>query len=305
VEAQMRQTAEGTHPDLYAAVNHILSAGGKRVRPAVTLLTGRALHTQDQRVTKLAAAIELLHTATLVHDDLIDGALLRRGMSTLNSRWSPAATVLTGDFVFAQAAKLAAETDSVTVMKMFAETLSVLVGGEITQLFSAKGIADRKNYYNRIYAKTASMFELATGAGAVLSPYADELLIPAKKYGYAVGMAFQIVDDILDYTGKQSAVGKPVASDLRMGLITLPALYFYEENPNDPNMQAVMNGKRNDNNVIDALVADIRESGAVDAALEEAQGFIQDALDALKEYPATPERERLRDIAQYVVQRNV
>src|SRR5690554_3772700 len=136
----MRAQAEGHHPDLGAALEHLLSSGGKRIRPAIALLTGGMFGGNQEKLITLAAAIELLHTATLVHDDLIDGALLRRGIATLNSQWSPAATVLTGDFVFARAAQLAAETRSPEVIRLFARTLAVIVDGEITQLFSSKGV---------------------------------------------------------------------------------------------------------------------------------------------------------------------
>src|SRR3990170_981779 len=149
----MRAESNGHHPDLGGALDHLLSSGGKRVRPAVALLTGGMLGADPGRLIILAAAIELLHTATLVHDDLIDGALLRRGLPTLNAHWSPAATVLTGDFLFARAARLAADTDYLPLMKLFAETLAVVVSGELTQLFSARGMIDRENYYRRIYAK--------------------------------------------------------------------------------------------------------------------------------------------------------
>ena len=155
VEQVMLSQAEQHHPDLGAALEHLLSSGGKRIRPAVALLTGGMLDGDPDRLVKLGAAIELLHTATLVHDDLIDGALLRRGIVTLNAQWSPAATVLTGDFIFARAAKLAAETDSVPVMRLFAETLATIVNGELTQMFTSRGLASREDYLKRIYAKTA------------------------------------------------------------------------------------------------------------------------------------------------------
>src|ERR1700690_3799704 len=156
VEARLQSQADDRHPDLRAALGQILAAGGKRIRPSITLLVGNMLGASESRLVTLGAAMELLHTATLVHDDLIDGSLLRRGMPTLNARWSPAATVLTGDFLFARAAKLAAETDHLQLMNAFAERLAVIVNGELTQRFSSRGVINRENYYNRIYAKTAS-----------------------------------------------------------------------------------------------------------------------------------------------------
>src|SRR3989337_3925810 len=197
----MRAMSNGHHPDLKKALDHLLSSGGKRIRPAVALLTGGMLGADPGRLIALAAAIEMLHTATLVHDDLIDGSLLRRGNPTLNAHWTPAATVLTGDFIFARAAKLAASTDCLPLMKLFAETLAVIVNGELTQLFSSRGIASREDYDKRIYAKTASLFEMSSRAAAMISPVEEAVVENMLKFGRNIGMAFQIVDDILDFTG--------------------------------------------------------------------------------------------------------
>jgi geranylgeranyl pyrophosphate synthase len=303
VEALIRTQAEGHHPDLDAALAFLFDSGGKRVRPALALLSGGMLGGEPDRLVTLAAAIEMLHTATLVHDDLIDGAMIRRGASTINARWSPAATVLTGDFVFARAAKLAAETDSVAVMRLFAETLATIVSGEITQLFSSPGVASRQNYEQRIYAKTASLFELATAAAAILCRVDDDLVEAMRCYGNSIGMAFQIVDDILDFTGDQVKVGKPVASDLRQGLITLPALYYFEQFPDDPDLQAVLQGSTN-NGLIERVVAGIRASGAIQQALQEANDFVQRGIEILEEMPISVERQALYDLGDYIVCRD-
>jgi geranylgeranyl pyrophosphate synthase len=302
-EERMRAQSRGHHSELGAALEHLLASGGKRVRPAVSLLTGGMLGADQDRLITLAAAIELLHTATLVHDDLIDGALLRRGIETVNAQWSPAATVLTGDFIFARAAGLAADTGSVTVMKMFSETLSTIVNGEITQLFGSRGLANRQDYYRRIHAKTASLFELATGAAALLSPVEEEMIDHARRYGREIGMAFQIVDDVLDYTGEQATVGKPVGSDLRQGLITLPALCYLEGHPEDPDMKAFLNGSHYDQERVARLVEAIRQSGATEQALDEARQFVQRGVDALSDLPPGTERQALEDLAFYIVER--
>ncbi len=301
----MRLQAEGHHQELAAALEHLLSSGGKRIRPAVALLTGGMLGARQDQLITLSAAIELLHTATLVHDDLIDGALLRRGIATLNSQWTPAATVLTGDFIFARAAKLASETDTVDVMKLFAETLSTIVNGEITQMFSSRGLANRDDYYQRIYAKTASMFELATAAATILSPAGAETVELMRSFGYDLGMAFQIVDDILDFTGEQATVGKPVASDLRQGLITLPALCYIESNPNDPELDWLRDGHHYQDGQINHLVEAIRKSGAIQQSLEEAQQFIQSGLNKLEKMPDGPEHQALVGLAEYIVDRQL
>ncbi len=299
----MRKAADTYHPELGAAVEHLLASGGKRVRPATALLMGGMLGGDAERLVTLASAIELLHTATLVHDDLIDGALLRRGIATLNAEWSPAATVLTGDFIFAIAARQAAETESLAVMRLFSETLAIIVNGEINQLFVSPGLASRDNYYQRIYAKTASMFELATGAAALLSPVDAEMIAQARRFGYEIGMAFQIVDDVLDFTGEQTTVGKPVGNDLRQGLVTLPALFYNESYPDDPDMKMVTQDSRYNSAMMDRLVNSIRSSSAVEQALDEARHHIDTGLAILANMPAGPEHEALEELAYYIINR--
>jgi len=301
VEKLMRSQADAHHSDLAAALHHLLDSGGKRIRPALALLTGGMLKADPNRLVILAAAIELLHTATLVHDDLIDGAFLRRGNATLNSRWSPAATVLTGDFIFARAARLAAETNSMSVMHLFADTLATIVSGEITQMFFGRGVVDLQHYEQRIYAKTASLFETAASSAAMLSLVKQPVVEQMRCYGYAVGMAFQIVDDVLDFIGEQVTMGKPVASDLRQGLITLPALYYWESFPDDRDMKAVLGGNHRGEEEMNRLIAGIRESGSIHKAMDTARQFVERGLQALKDMPDNLERRSLEHLARYIV----
>jgi geranylgeranyl pyrophosphate synthase len=305
VEVLMRAQADlGHHPDLRAALEHLMSAGGKRIRPTLGLLMGKMLKADHQRMIILGAAVEMLHTATLVHDDLIDGSLLRRGIPTLNARWSPAATVLTGDFLFGRAAKLAAETDYLPLMKLFAETLTVIVNGELTQLFSARGVIDRKNYYDRIYAKTASLFEMSALAAAMLGTDDETTRLALKTYGYETGMAFQIMDDVLDFTGEQATVGKPVGSDLLNGLVTLPAIYYAESHPNDPEVRLLLEGGWGNTERMEKLVASIQSSNAVRHAMDEAEEHIGKALEVIQPFHSSQEQAALVELARYIVDRS-
>jgi geranylgeranyl pyrophosphate synthase len=260
VEALMREQAKEYHPDLAAAMELLVSAGGKRVRPALTILTGKMFGASPESLVYLATAIEMLHTATLVHDDLIDGALLRRGMPTLNSKWSPGATVLTGDFIFARAAKLAAETNSIPVMKLFSHTLTVIVDGEIVQLLGNRCLADRQSYFKRIYAKTASLFETSAWAASLVSGTPEIISEAMRCFGKEIGMAFQIIDDILDFVGDQKTVGKPVGGDLRQGIITLPVLQYLEAHPTTPLARQLLEGRCLSDPQIDTLIEEIRHS---------------------------------------------
>ena len=301
----MRAQADEHHPDLRAALEHLLAAGGKRVRPTLGLLIGNMLDAPLEKLVTLGAAVELLHTATLVHDDLIDGSLLRRGTPTLNARWSPPATVLTGDFLFARAAKLAADTDNLTLMKLFSETLATIVNGELTQMFTSRGLISRENYYKRIYAKTASLFEMTARASSIVSPAGEEVNEAMRDFGYQIGMAFQIVDDILDFNGDQNAVGKPLGSDLLYGLVTLPAIYFAEINPDDVDVLSLPNGGWTNNENMTRLVEKIRSSNCTKKAMVEAEQHVDRALARLESFEASAERDALENLAKYIVDRKV
>lgn len=303
VEARMRIQTDGYHPSLKKALDQLLDSGGKRVRPTVVLLVSSMLGVDREDSLNLAAAVELLHTATLVHDDLIDGSTLRRGSPTLNSTWNAPATILAGDFLFSQAASLGAQVDSTVVMRMFAGTLSTIVNGEIAQIFERNSVTHREDYEQRIYAKTATMFEMAARAPAYLVGKEDKYGEALRIYGHSVGMAFQIVDDVLDFSSDAKTLGKPVASDLRIGLLTLPAIYYLESHPNDGRLKQFQSGVQLEPKVMEALVEDITKSGGVEQARAEADQQIQKALTALEQLPDCPEREALADLANYVVDR--
>ncbi len=299
VERRMLSQADEYNSDLKSALSLLLSSGGKRIRPRIILLLGKILNGNEDVLYTLASAIELLHTATLVHDDLIDGALLRRGIPTLNSKWSSAATVLTGDFIFASAAFLAAQTNSLEVMSIFSKTLMTIVNGEVNQLFNSRCNSSKEDYYKRIYAKTASLFETSTHTAAIVSNVPPEHVDRIRRFGYELGMAFQIVDDVLDYTGDQSVVGKPVGGDLRQGLITLPMLYFIESNPGDAAVQELLSGNCIEKDeTVDKIIASIANSQAIEKSLQEAEQFANRALDLISDLPESEEKAELVELTR-------
>lgn len=303
VEDLMRASSGDNHSNLDEAIFQLLSSGGKRIRPTLTLLACGMLEADPQKCITLAAAIEMLHTATLVHDDLIDGALLRRGNPTLNSKWPAGATVLTGDYLFARAARLAADTGSNELMKIFAETLMIMVSGELTQFFGSNHTDNRKAYYERIYAKTASLFELTTYGIALLNESDEMTLAAMRSFGFEIGIAFQIVDDILDFVGVEKEVGKPVANDLRHGLITLPAVLYNETNPGDNSLLHILDGQELDQDEFHALINNIRESSAIDRAMVEAKEYIATAKQRLIDMPIGLYRDALYELAEYILRR--
>ena len=306
VEGRMRQMTVQAHQLLVEAVLHVLDSGGKRIRPALALLAGKALSADSDKLINLASAVEMLHTATLVHDDIIDGALLRRGSQTLNATWSPGATILTGDFIFARAAQLAAATQNVRVISLFSETLMVICNGELNQLFDGRaGERERNAYYARIYAKTGSLFALATASAALLATPNEEMIEAMRQFGSKLGMAFQVVDDVLDFVGQEDAVGKPLGSDLRQGLVTLPTIYFLENHPQSALVEGILNGHWTNKQMMMEAIEAIRASDAIGLALAEAQGFANEAKEALRMLPASAGKQKLTQLADYIVARTI
>jgi geranylgeranyl pyrophosphate synthase len=303
VESKLSHLPDIQPTALREAVQHIVSAGGKRIRPTISLLIAGMLGKPDNpHAIDLAAAVEMLHTATLVHDDLIDGSLVRRGAQTLNAGWTPAATVLTGDYLFAYAANLAARTDSARVISIFADTLGVIVAGELQQQFTDFALrATRDDYYRRIYNKTASMFVLAATASGVVSDATEAQITALHDYGRDLGIAFQVMDDVLDFTGEQASVGKPVGSDLRRGLITLPTICYVEAHGR-AGLECALAGDC-DGQTYDGIVARIRQSDAIACAQDEAEGIGANAKRALMPFPDNAFRAVLLDLVDYTLER--
>lgn len=312
VERKLREPAHPEYPQLTAVLSTLLDSGGKRLRPVLALLAGRFHPTDIEKLVSLAASVEMLHTATLVHDDLIDGALLRRGTSTVNARWSAGATVLTGDYLFARAAAFAAETGNVRVMSIFANTLMTICSGELRQIFDRHHVPHLvteqtweealDQYDKRIHAKTASLFSAATEAASVLgsAPEAEQAALQA--YGQLLGAGFQIVDDVLDFRGDQEVLGKPVAGDLREGIVTLPVLYYLRDHPDDDKVATVVRDG-GDDDLVREVVAAIREAGAVDQAMDRARRFIAQSQAALSILPEGGTRDTLHALADYAISR--
>jgi geranylgeranyl pyrophosphate synthase len=312
VERKLREPVHPEYPTLTAVLEHLLGSGGKRLRPALALLAGSFYAADLEKLVSLAASVEMLHTATLVHDDLIDGALLRRGNPTLNANWSPGATVLTGDYLFARSAALAAETGNVRVMTIFAHTLMTICSGELGQIFDrhclpavdtdAAWQTVLARYDRRIHAKTASLFAAATEAAAVLGAAPPDQEGALREYGRAMGMGFQIIDDVLDFQGNQEVLGKPVGSDLREGIVTLPVLYYLRDHPHDERVATLVCGFPEDG-LVREIVAAVRESGAVERAVERARSFVVEGQAALSALPEGKSRAALHDLAEYAISR--
>ena len=290
-------------PWLREMLSAVLGDSGKRLRPALTLLSGRLGSYDLDLLVPMAASVELLHTATLVHDDVIDQAAERRGAATAAARFNNAPSVMLGDYMFAHAAHFVAQTENVRVIRNFAETLRVMARGELSQDLAAYDYSpDVQRYLDRIYGKTASLFATAAEGGAIVCGAPEPLVEPVRRFGEQLGMAFQVVDDVLDFSGTAEELGKPVGSDLLAGTLTLPTLLYLERYPDDNPVRRAFAGVRRRSN-LQRAIGEIQQSGLLEESLETARQFAGRAGEALHELPDGEPRTTFEQLVEYVLER--
>ncbi|MBN2085390.1 MAG: polyprenyl synthetase family protein [Anaerolineales bacterium] len=299
VEARIRALPVPPAAPVAAALERLLAAGGKRLRPALALLFGRMLHAPEEPLFHLAAALEIVHTATLIHDDLVDQARIRRGIPAIHTEWPAATAVLVGDFLFAWAAQLAAAAGSIAVVQEFAGALTVIVNGEIRELSVAEAEYSAAGYESRIRAKTAALFEVACRCPVLLTGDAAAAE-QAAGFGTAFGMAFQIADDILDFTAESASTGKPSGQDLARGLLTLPAINYLASHPGDPDTSA-LGGGNSDTDIRSRLFEKIRASDAIEQSRASARRYIDRAVESLAPFPKGEYRDALENLVKSIV----
>ena len=291
-------------PALSKMMSHVLGGSGKRLRPAIALLAGKFGEYDLDLHVPLAASIELLHTATLVHDDVIDASPSRRGRPTANELFNNSASVMLGDFMFAHSAELISRTDNTAVVRLFAHTIMAIAGGELHQDMSAYDYSgDTLSYFGRIEGKTASLFATSAEGGGMVARCRPEEIEALRTYGLNVGMAFQIVDDILDFAGDEQEMGKPIGSDLMQGTLTLPSLILMERNPDDNPIKKAFRTKKPKAEHVAAAVYMVLNSDILNESYAVARDFRDRALVALRTLPDTAARASLEDIAEYVLER--
>jgi len=308
VDDQVRMAAQVDYPLLAAVVGDIVKAGGKRLRPSLMLLIARALNHDPDLVILAAAAAELLHTAGLVHDDLIDHATTRRGAPTLNSLFDNGTVILIGDFLFAQAARTAASTGNTRVMDIFGRILAEMTDGQLREIFKAHDSDQTvEDYERRIYGKTASLFAGSAEIAGVLSEAPEEQIQAVRQYAADLGIAFQIVDDVLDIRETSETLGKPAGSDLRQGTVTLPMLYFIG-NGHDPAsvdlVRRAIIGQEVTEGEYDSAIAELRRADVLRKSLDEAIRYVERAKSALLVLPPSEARTTLMALADFAVERH-
>ncbi len=303
VERRLESLAEVGFPFLSELLKHIYSSGGKRVRPAITLLAASFYPHDEHKTDVMATAVELLHIATLIHDDTVDDSNIRRGRATISSMFGGDIAVLVGDYVFASSATFVCDTGHVGVIRRFSETIMELSSGELRERISAHDPSQTiEDYYERIYNKTASLFRTAGETGATLSGAPDDQIAALREYSRELGMAFQIVDDILDFQGDEAEIGKPVGSDLANGAMTLPTFIALKGQPPDNPITAYMRSD-GDHALLPDAVDMIRQPQTIAAAYRTASARAERARNALDALPDTAGRKSLEMLVDYVLGR--
>jgi octaprenyl-diphosphate synthase len=284
---------------------YIINAGGKRIRPVLVLLMANAYAYQGKHHYDLAAIVEFIHTATLLHDDVVDESSMRRGRQTANALFGNAASVLVGDFLYSRAFQMMVNIDSMQVMRILADATNVIADGEVLQLLNMHDPdVTEERYLEVIRCKTAKLFEAAAEIGALISGASPEQIAAAGEYGRSLGTAFQLIDDVLDYSGKAEEIGKNVGDDLREGKPTLPLIYLMKNGTEAERTLVKTCIEEGDESKFDAILAAITQSGALAYTKTQADQAADRAAQAIADLPSTPFKQALLDLAYLAVNRN-
>jgi octaprenyl-diphosphate synthase len=292
-------------PLINELVQHILSCGGKRIRPLLVLLSARACNHQANQHIDLAAAIELIHTATLLHDDVIDNSNLRRGRETAHTIWGNEASVLVGDFLYSRAFQLIVRLQNLQVMNIFSDATNLIAEGEILQLVNCNDPdTTEASYYEVIQRKTGKLFEVGSQLGPAISGCSPEAFQAMQKYGINLGIAYQLIDDALDYNASAEQTGKNIGTDLAEGKPTLPLIHALRNGtPAEAKLirKAIENGSCDK---LDSILQIIESTKAIEYTANAAKKHAREANSALHHVPESPYRNALHDLAEFVVERS-
>ena len=291
-----------------ALAAHLIESGGKRLRPMLTLAAAHAGGYGGDGHIKLAAAVEFIHTATLLHDDVVDESALRRGKVSANLVWGNKPSVLVGDFLFSRAFQLMVETGNLTVLEILSGASAIIAEGEVMQLNSARNLSVTEDHYMKVVAaKTAALFAAAAESGAVLAARGDGFIQGFEAYGENLGIAFQLVDDALDYSGRQALMGKSVGDDFREAKMTLPIILAHAR-AKDEEVRAfwkrvIETGNQTEADINRAITL-VEETGAIQETMRRARAYADEAKAALAILPDSEIKSALSDIADFCVERS-
>jgi len=304
VEKELDKFLKVSDPVLSQTCVYLLQAGGKRMRPGFTLLSGKFFQYKFEKLLPVAMAIELIHMATLVHDDVVDASLTRRGRPTLAASWGNTVSIATGDYLFAKALELIVKIDDPKVSRILADVSIEMCQGEIQQIKCSYDINQSpKEYYYRIRRKTALLLGLSCKLGAIMSNADSRQVWLMSTYGHCLGIAFQIVDDILDITANPKVLGKPVGGDIRQGIITLPMIYALQDTQSSERLKTLLSKRVKSEEETQEAVELIKESGGIEKSREVVTLYIEKAIRHLYELPDIGSRGALIELAEFVGER--
>jgi octaprenyl-diphosphate synthase len=286
---------------------HIIAAGGKRLRPMLTLATARMCGYEGDRHVGLAACVEFIHTATLLHDDVVDESDLRRGAATANAVWGNKASVLVGDFLFSRAFELMVSDGSLEVLRILSEASSVIAEGEVHQLVTANDTDTvEADYLEVIQAKTAKLFAAACEIGAVVADRPEAERMALQSFGHNIGMSFQLIDDVLDYSARQATLGKTVGDDFRDGKITLPVVLAFRAADDDDRAfwRRTLEDQEQKKGDLKRAVQMLEKTGAMAATVDRARDYAQKATSALSDLPNSEIKTSLHEAVDFAVERS-
>lgn len=301
VEEELSRVVQAENPLLSETSGHLLQAGGKRLRPAFVLLAGRFNACPGEQLIPLAVALELIHMASLVHDDVIDASLTRRGVPTVKACWGNRISMHTGDYLLGRALQIIAQYKDPRILQILADVSVKMVEGEVQQIVTAfdakQGL---KDYLYRIKRKTALLISTSCGVGAIASGAPDELVRGLTRYGHYVGMAFQITDDILDFVSTEEELGKAVGSDLSQGIITLPVIYTLKSETQGPRLRDLIKQIAAGQDGLTEALEIVRQGPGILATQAVADHYIRKAKKELALLPGLPIRDELENIADFI-----
>ncbi|EDL63178.1 heptaprenyl diphosphate synthase component II [Bacillus sp. SG-1] len=302
IEKELKTAIDSRSPLLNEASLHLLSAGGKRIRPVFVLLSAKFGDYNINSIKNVAVALELIHSASLVHDDVIDDADLRRGKPTIKSQWDNKTAMYTGDYIFARSLEYMTKIDNEDAHKILSNAIVELTVGEIEQIKDKYRFEqDLKDYLRRIKRKTALLIAVSCQLGAIAAGAPPEIHKKLYRFGYNVGMSFQITDDILDFTASEEELGKPAGSDLLQGNITLPVLFAMEQR--DLREKLIKIEEEVDRDYLKAVIEDIKSCGAIEQSHEISARYLKKAMKELEGLPKNGANKTLKDIANFIGKR--
>ncbi|RQD74572.1 MAG: polyprenyl synthetase family protein [Candidatus Syntrophonatronum acetioxidans] len=304
LEAGLEEVLDSREKLVADISSHLLSSAGKRLRPALFFLCAKIKEEELNDHVPVAVAIELIHSATLVHDDVVDNSDTRRGQPSVNYKWGNQASVLMGDYLFAKAFAILTSVGTIKTINVMSNVIEKMSEGEIQQLdeIFIPDISE-ETYLNRVEKKTALFISGSCQCGGVVARFSDEEIKALKDYGYNLGMAFQITDDLLDYLGEEAKTGKPVGNDLRHGTVTLPFIYMLQDSDKKDFFKERIRDRNIDEKLINDIIKEIINTGAFDKAYDLAEKYASAAARNLQIFPDTPYKRRLESIAYFIVKR--